>query len=224
MSLINIKTLLSSEASAPNMPMKRVWIGVGVAAVLWFVMFSEWIPFEVPFWTTMCIAGTILTTLSFCFCKELRSDFHFDWKEVAIGIGMAIIFWCVFWVADKIAAWMFDFARPQVDGIYGLKDGENPWVIGAMLLFLIGPAEEIFWRGFVERRMIQRHGALKGFIFATLIYAGIHIWSFNFMLFMAALVIGALWGAFYMLFPKHLTALVISHSVWDFMAFVLFPI
>ena len=50
----------------------------------------------------------------------------------------------------------------------------------------------------------------------------IHI--FNFMLVMAALVAGAVWGLIYRLCPKALFALIVSHALWDVLVFVLIPI
>ena len=99
----------------------------------------------------------------------------------------------------------------------------NPTVIALLLLFIIGPAEEIFWRGFIQRRLSARWNADLGFAATTFLYTFVHIWSFNFMLIMAALVVGFCWGIIYRFFPKSLTALIISHAVWDVCAFVLFP-
>ena len=89
---------------------------------------------------------------------------------------------------DNMSSWMFDFARPQVDSIYGMKEGESPWLLAALLLLLIGPAEEIFWRGYVQRTLSKRWNPNAGFVVATLIYALVHAGSCNFMLVMAALV------------------------------------
>lgn len=43
------------------------------------------------------------------------------------------------------------------------------------------------------------------------------------MLIVAAGVVGGCWGLIYRFFPRSLTALIISHAVWDACAFVLFP-
>jgi membrane protease YdiL (CAAX protease family) len=104
---------------------------------------------------------------------------------------------------------MFDFARPQVDTIYGMKEGESPWMLTALMLFLIGPAEEIFWRGYVQQKLSDRWNADKGFAVATLIYALVHAGSCNFMLTMAALVAGAVWGLLYRYYPQRFTAIII---------------
>jgi membrane protease YdiL (CAAX protease family) len=97
-------------------------------------------------------------------------------------------------------------------------------LIAVALLLLIGPAEEIFWRGYVQRTLSQRWGANMGFIVATAIYTLVHIGSMNFMLIMAAMVCGIAWGLLYRLMPGRFTAIMLSHSLWDVAVFVLFPI
>lgn len=145
-------------------------------------------------------------------------------EEYCRRVGLAVVLWGVFWLGDKASAWLFDFARPQVELIYGMKTGENPWLLSILLLILIGPAEEIFWRGYVQNALSKRWSPNVGFIVTTLVYALVHIWSFNFMLVMAALVVGAIWGLAYRLYPQKLGALIVSHAVWDVAVFVVFPI
>ena len=149
---------------------------------------------------------------------------EYNGKNIAGGVGLAVVLWGVFWLGDKASAWLFDFARPQVELIYGMKTGENPWLLSVLLLILIGPAEEIFWRGYVQNALSKRWSPNVGFIVTTLVYALVHIWSFNFMLVMAALVVGAIWGLAYRLYPQKLGALIVSHAVWDVAVFVVFPI
>ena len=43
------------------------------------------------------------------------------------------------------------------------------------------------------------------------------------MLVMAALVVGAIWGLAYRLYPQKLGALIVSHAVWDVAVFIFFP-
>ena len=107
--------------------------------------------------------------------------------------------------------------------IYDMKSGTSPEVIALLLLAVIGPAEEIFWRGVVQRRMMARWGRNWGFVAATACYTLVHVPSLNFMLVVAAAVVGGCWGLIYRFCPKSLTALIISHAIWDACAFVLFP-
>lgn len=198
--------------------------GILTAAALWFWMFSPWTSGLVGnFWAMMTVSAVVLTSYVVFLSSGWKDDIHLSVSEIALGIVLAAAFWGVFWVGDKLSQLVFGFARGQVDMIYGLKDGANPWLIGALLLLVIGPAEELFWRGFVEKGLILRLGPWKGFIVTTLIYALVHVWSGNFMLVMAALVIGALWGIIYMRWPGHLGAIIVSHALWDLAAFVVFP-
>jgi membrane protease YdiL (CAAX protease family) len=119
---------------------------------------------------------------------------------------------------------MFDFARPQVNLIYGMKEGENPVILTLLMLFIIGPAEEIFWRGFVQNKFSKHWNPNVGFIVTTLIYGLVHVSKFNFMLIMAALVAGFIWGLAYRFFPERLGAIILSHALWDCAVFIWFPI
>lgn len=197
-----------------------------VAAVLWFYMFSPWTSGITNFWLTMTGAALCLTTLATIFQRDSFKTIAKDlgWKQLLGGIALAAVLWGVFWVGDKLSSLMFGFARGQVNNIYGMKVGLPSWLIAALLLLIIGPAEEIFWRGYVQRQLAHKWGENWGFVVATLVYTLIHIWSFNFMLVMAAMVCGIAWGGLYRLKPNWLPALIVSHAIWDACVFVVFPI
>ena len=97
-------------------------------------------------------------------------------------------------------------------------------MIALLLLFIIGPAEEIFWRGYIQRQLSQRWSPNVGFLVTTAIYTAVHLPSGNFMLVMAAMVCGVAWGGLYRLMPQHFPAIVLSHALWDAAAFVWFPL
>ena len=199
-------------------------IGILIATVLWGVMFSPWTAPHVNFWTVMTISGIILTSYSLWADKTCLKPIRLGLVDVLLGIGIAVALWGIFWVGDKVSSWMFNFARPQVDTIYGMKDGENPWILSFLLLFIIGPAEEIFWRGYLQNNLSKRFSPNIGFILTTLAYSLVHIFKFNFMLIMAAAVAGFLWGLLYRFFPNRLGAIVLSHALWDCAVFIWFPI
>ena len=137
---------------------------------------------------------------------------------------LAAVMWGVFWLGEFFSTLLFDFARPQVDTIYGMKEGENPMVLTLLMLFIIGPAEEIFWRGYIQKSLSSKWTPTIGFIITTLVYSLVHISKFNFMLIMAAAVAGFIWGLAYRFFPEKLGAIIISHALWDCAVFIWFPI
>lgn len=217
----------------------RLTVAVLTAAILWFLMFSPWTAGRFNFWLEMSCAAVVLTTLTLAFTPDRKALFNIEKPllQFAAGIGIALLLWGVFWVGDRLSSLMFDFARPEVDAVYAMKTGLPSGVIALLLLLVIGPAEELFWRGYVQRTLetitITKTKTRSGihlkardvaFVVTTLVYALVHIWSFNFMLVMAALVAGAVWGLLYRLNPKMLPALVISHALWDALVFVIMPI
>ena len=204
--------------------MKKLIFTILLAAVLWTVMFSPRTAPFVNFWWMMTGSALMLSGLATLFNPGWWREVRWNMPNVLLGIGIAVALWGVFLLGDKVSSWMFDFARPQVDSIYGMKEGESPWLLAALLLLLIGPAEEIFWRGYVQRTLSKRLNPNVGFVAATLIYALVHAGSCNFMLVMAALVVGAAWGALYRFFPNRFAAIILSHAVWDVAVFIFFPI
>jgi membrane protease YdiL (CAAX protease family) len=105
-----------------------------------------------------------------------------------------------------------------------MKGGESAWLLTALMLFLIGPAEEIFWRGYIQQQLSQKWNPNIGFLITTAIYALVHASSFNFMLTMAALVAGVVWGLLYRFYPEKFGAIILSHALWDVAVFIWFPI
>lgn len=204
------------------------------ALLCWTYMFCPIVPKALPFWHMMVGAAILLSILSFVFGWDIWKQ---RWQnrigglkyiigQILLGIALAIILWGIFWLGDKLSQWMFpSFARAQVNSIYSIKDGFNPHMVGLLLLLLIGPAEEIFWRGYVQEKL-QRSCSKTwiGALIGIALYTAIHIPSCNFMLIVAAGVCGVVWGGLYWWKPQWFPALLLSHALWDAAVFVWFPI
>lgn len=209
---------------------RNLLLAVATAALLWFYMFSPWTQGRPNFWIVMSCSAVILTSLGLAFTPDRQelSRIERPLLQILGGIALAFFLWGIFWIGDKASSWIIDFARTEVDAVYSMKHGLPTWTIGLLLLFLIGPAEELFWRGYVQRTLSRtlggRHPEDFAFLLTAVVYALVHIWSFNFMLVMAALVAGLVWGFIYRLCPKALPALIISHALWDVLVFVILPI
>lgn len=210
-----------------------LFVALAVAALLWFWMFSPWTAGITNFWITMAVAGVSLTTMALLFSPEVRTGVRTLFRrytlrallgQLLLGVALAALMWGIFWVGDKLSTLWFSFARPQVDSIYAMKHGLPPAVIALLLLFVIGPAEELFWRGYVQRTLVAHVGVDGAFVLTAAVYTLVHVWSMNFMLIMAALVAGGVWGLLYRLRPSLLPALIVSHAIWDACVFVVFPI
>lgn len=219
------------------------------AFLLWFAMFSPWVNTGVNFWGLMLSAAVLLSALSLWNGRvlwqarwqrframPLAQGLKYALSQLLLGLAIAAILWGVFYVGDKLSQWLFpSFARVQVNQIYAIKGSWSPQLLAWLLLLLVGPAEEIFWRGYVQATFcrvfadsdnpkIAQWSSLVAFVVATLVYCFIHVPSLNFMLIMAALVCGVVWGGVYYLRPQWLPAIVVSHAFWDAAVFIWLPI
>ena len=202
--------------------MKIVWCLLAVAFALWLVMFSPWTRGMVSFWAVMSASAFILGLCSLIACRKDKSLFEFKAKHIWMGLLSAGILYLVF-LAGGFAVKLFSFADEGVKNIYAIRSESPMVVIGIAIFFLIGPAEEFFWRGLVQHRLGKRYGDAAGFWAGSFFYAIVHIWSFNFMLILTAAVCGLFWGHIFNRY-KSVWPVVISHAVWDLVILVLLPV
>lgn len=202
---------------------KEIVLPVLAAALMWGVMFSPWSAPFLNFWYSMSGAALLLWWMSGRLTPHFVKQFKVSAADIGVGIMSAALLWAIFYMGNLFSTLLFDFAAPQVGDIYRMKENQNILFIGVALALVIGPAEEVFWRGYLQRTLALRYGKYRGFVAATLIYSLIHIWSFNFMLIMAAFVCGCFWGLLY-LYRRSVTTNIISHALWDVAVFLVFPI
>jgi membrane protease YdiL (CAAX protease family) len=192
---------------------------VVLAAFLWFVTFYlTW----ATFWIKISSSAAILAILSLWLQSNRTENLKFNAAAVMLGLLSAAALYLIFWTGNTAATLLLSFAGQQVEGVYDKGAGTPMWVIALLLFFITGPAEELYWRGYLQKNLMVRFGQWQGWLLATVIYAGVHIWSFNFMLIGAAFVAGGFWGAMYWRF-KNLAPVIISHSIWSTVIFAVFP-
>jgi uncharacterized protein len=196
-----------------------------LAVIFWIELF---VLKTYNFWIEMTIAASLLAALGVYFNHKNGEAinyrlYFFEPKFILVGVISAAVLYGVFFLGDIVSKLILPFADKQIVGVYSNKSLSDPVIIGLLLLFIIGPAEEVFWRGFVQDTLAEKFGDNKGWIIASMIYGGVHIFAMNFMLFMAALVCGLFWG---WIFKKYRSVWpgIISHALWDLTIFVLLPV
>lgn len=195
------------------------WV-LPVPVLLWALIFW-WQP--LPFWDLMAPSMLILMILAL----RLRARAFFSERlrlvDVAIGVGSAAVLYGLFYLGNAIAPLILPGATSDIGGVYGMTSGVSPALIGVLLLLIVGPAEALFWQGTVQTVWMRRFGKTRGWLLTGALYGGIHLFSFNPMLVVAALVAGLSWGLLYR--QQHrVWQIVISHALWDLAVLVLWPI
>jgi uncharacterized protein len=192
--------------------------GLGLAFVLFGVTFRG--PRR-RFWQQMTRTGLLLGGLALATEPDLRRT-RIRTGDVAAGLASAGVLYLIFQIGDRLARLIMPRGGAEIEAIYSLKKLRPRPELMARLGFIIGPAEELFWRGFIQERLMRHFGRLKGTILGTAAYGGVHLVSGNSTLIGAASVAGAFWGGLFGL-GMPLGALIVSHIAWDIVIFLIAP-
>lgn len=208
--------------------MGSTWAITLIAGVLFTPLFMTQGLGRFDFWWWMSTNLTILLVLVTIFDRhwwpEIRIDIkHRTLLKVGFGVLSALFLYMVFYAGNIVSRRVFSFAQSGIENVYAFKSGVSPFRIAVLMVLLIGPGEELFWRGFLQRRLQMEQGRWRGFIIATSIYTLVHLASGNAMLILAAGLCGLFWGFLYVQKGSILLNIV-SHTVWDVAIFLLFPV
>jgi len=173
------------------------------------------------FWRRMTATGLVLGAVALTADPDLRRP-RPRLRDAGLGLLSAVALYGVFQVGDRLARRIMPAGGKDIDEVYSLRTlGSVPELV-ARLALVIGPAEELFWRGFVQRRLTRRFGRWRGAALAAAAYGGAHVASGNATLTGAATVAGGLWSALAAA-GLSMPALIASHIAWDVWIFLIAP-
>lgn len=173
------------------------------------------------FWQRMTRTGLVLGGLAWAAEPELRRT-RMRGRDAALGLAAAAGLYAVFQVGDRLARRLMPKGAQEIGSVYSLNELRPASELATRLTLVIGPAEELFWRGFVQRRLAARAGAWPGAALGAATYGGAHLVTGNLTLTGAAGVAGAYWAALTAA-GLPMGALIVSHVVWDLWIFLLAP-
>lgn len=205
-----------AAASAPSIAVLGGGLGAAVAA------FAA--TFRGPrdrFWQRMTLTGLGLGGYALLTSSPARRT-RIGPRDVALGLGSAGVLYLTFKAGDVFARRFVPAGDEQIRDIYALRSLRPREEIALRLATIIGPAEELFWRGLVQEALMRRFGRWPGAALAAASYGGVHLVTGNFTLFGAAGIAGAHWCALYAA-GVPLGALVVSHVTWDVWIFLIQP-
>jgi CAAX protease family protein len=193
-------------------------VGLGAAAAAFGAVFTG--PRE-RFWSRMTMTGLGLGGWAVLTSRPARRV-GIGPGRILLGLGSAIALYLTFSLGDRFARRYVPGGDADIREIYALRTLRPRPEIAARLALVIGPAEEMFWRGLVQAVLMRRFGRWRGSALATAAYGGVHVTSGNFTLIGAATTAGAHWCLLYAL-GAPLGALVVSHVAWDIWIFLVQP-
>ena len=173
------------------------------------------------FWSRMTATGAVLGGLALVANPRLRRT-RIGPREAALGFASAAALYGTFKLGDRFARRFVPGGDAQIRDIYSLRELAPREETAARLVAIIGPAEELFWRGLVQEALMRRYGRWTGAAMAALAYSAVHVTTGNFTLIGAAGIAGAHWCVLYAA-GVPIGALIVSHCAWDVWIFLLQP-
>lgn len=197
---------------------KALLLTIPAAFILFYVSFM--VPLGV-FWVKIALSASILATMARLLVPFGRNSFKIH--HIFTGVGSAILLYFVFYTGNIVLPLILPGSGEGISNVYQMKGSFPIVAIALLLLFVTSPAEELFWRGFVQKTLALKWGKWSGYVLTTLLYSAVHIFTMNIPLILAALTAGAAWGLLYM-FEKNVIPVIISHALWTVLVFLVFPV
>jgi len=120
-----------------------------LASALWFVTF--YLTWSI-FWIKISFSAASLAILSFWLQPYPRQHLKFNGSAIIIGLLSAAFLYLIFWTGKAVSAAILPFSGQQIGGIYAKGTGTSMWMIALLLFFITGPAEELYWRGYLQKK------------------------------------------------------------------------
>ncbi len=187
-----------------------------VPFILWPIVFG---PFSSNFWPGLAGATGILLLLSLLINRKLSLSSTPQW--LLLGAASGILLYGFFDLGFQLTKGISAFST-GIGSIYLLKGSTSPIVIGLLLIFPIGPGEEIYWRGLIQRSLDNTSRKNPSWVLQAIPYTLIHLFTLNPPLLITALIGGLAWGYLNRL-SGSITPCILSHVVFDLLIFVVLP-
>jgi uncharacterized protein len=193
----------------------RILIGFIIAHVLLFFSFHD----RAIFW--YIFSGSVLVLIAYStFQEEVDDEVSFI-QFILLGSISGFLLYFVF----RAGIWGMEILQlPIGTSIKNLYNWYAPsffWQYLALVL-VAAPGEELFWRGFIQKRLSKYLNPVVSILSASILYASVHIYSGSFLLVLAAFISGFVWGYLYVL-KKSMPLVIVSHIIFDLLIFIILP-
>lgn len=193
--------------------------GIGLAFVFWYFTFNT--DLMGGFWSRIALSVGVLSMYAYFTQPNdmLKNVKDINVKLVTLGVFSGLGLYVLFYVGYNVFK---PFLQQGAMNVYLLTDEALAWYIAVILVFT-SFCEEFFWRGFVQRNLMNALGRWNGFISSTAFYTLIHVFTSNIPLIIAAMIAGLWWGLLYIL-TRSIWLTITSHIVWTELILLFLPL
>lgn len=190
--------------------------GILIAHLLLFFTFED----KDVFW--YIFTASMLVLISYSIINEEIEDNTSTLSYLTLGVASGLGLFGLFWLGSfLIEVLNLPFAS-QISRLYSQFSPELIWHY-LVLILILAPGEEIFWRGFIQKRLSKYFSMKMSIGLSVILYASVHLYSGEFILVLAAIIAGLAWSILYA-WKRSMPLVIVSHIVFDLLLFVFIPL
>lgn len=202
---------------------RRAWLAALTLPVAVLLFANSFVFSRHEFWIAMASGALVLAALAALIRGPGLYREQDEVVDLAIGVGSFALLYIAFFVGDRVLRAVLPFTAAQIGSVYALGEQLPLVTIAFLLVFVIAPGEELYWRGLVQWAVASRWGSGPGLLAGWLLYAATHLVSGNLAVVLAAFVAGFVWSAIYAI-RERLLPVMVSHVLFNLFIFVLAPL
>ncbi|ESU32809.1 hypothetical protein G3A_09445 [Bacillus sp. 17376] len=195
---------------------RRLILGFLIAHLLLFFTFED----KDVFW--YIFTASMLILISYSIIHEEIEDNTSTLSYLILGIASGLGLFGLFWLGSFLIEFLNLPFSNQTSRLYSRFSPDLLWHY-LVLVLILAPGEEIFWRGFIQKRFSKYFSMKMSIGLSAILYASVHIYSGEFILVLAAMIAGLVWSILYA-WKRSLPLVIVSHIVFDLLLFVFIPL
>ncbi|WP_040204696.1 CPBP family intramembrane glutamic endopeptidase [Neobacillus jeddahensis] len=194
----------------------RLIFGFIIAHALIYFSFHD----KTIFW--YIFSGSLLVLIAYAmFQGDVDDEVSFI-HYIFLGVLSGFLLYFLFWIGvHALETLPFSFDK-AIKKLYRWYAPHAFWHFIALIL-VAAPGEELFWRGFMQKKLLQYLKPIWAILLGAALYASVHIYADSFLLVLAAFISGAIWGSLYF-WKKSMPLVIVSHIIFDIMIFIILPL
>ncbi|WP_066058122.1 CPBP family intramembrane glutamic endopeptidase [Robertmurraya korlensis] len=194
----------------------RMILAILLAHVLLFITFQE----KSVFW--YIYTATMLFLITYSILHEEMDDQQPVGLYITYGVLSGVMLFVLFFLGNSLLHMIDLPLKGSVAKLYKQMSPTEIWQYIVLFLIII-PGEEVFWRGFILKRLLRKIKFGPSILISTLLYTSVNIYSGSSHLILASIVAGLFWSSLYV-WKRSIPLLIVSHIVFDLILLVLFPL
>ena len=197
-------------------PAHRWIVFLPAAYILLYFTFSN----STIFWYMYTFTTLIFMAIAFVQSK-IEDDVQ-TWEYIVFGIGYGTLTYGIIAAGFKLFSLFTDQTTLSVEDFLRDYGPHTIWHY-LLLMFVVAPGEELFWRGFVQQKLKTYMSPFLAVITASLLF-GLSLSFSGFWLgVLAACFSGLIWGLLYE-WKRSMPLIIIAHITMTILLFLILPL